>query len=355
MRRRRWLRIRAVGLEQVRQGIADVAKTQAPVLLQTALNKPADAGRCIRREGLPCRFALDDGHDNVGRCLAVKGLTPGKELEENAAERPDVGAPIDDVSTRLLGTHVGGRAHQRAIERQGDSRGSAGARRRPGHALGQAKVEDLGAAGSGEHDVAGFQVAVDDALLMRGVNGQRDLVRDPSRLGLRDAGPGPIAERDPGDELHRDRRSGRRLEEPVDMRDVRVIERRQQARFAGEARARFRIRSEGFGQHLDRHVARQREIPGPEHASHAAGANRRRDLVGPNPVALCQFRHRRDSTCPTLLLRLGEERGPERIHETRVDEAGRITLIVQAPISAELVHGRDGLFVERSVVARIRG
>ena len=55
-----------------------------------------------------------------------------------------------------------------------------------------------------------------------------------------------------------------------------------------------RISREGSGKHLDRHVAPQPRVLRAIHLSHAPRAERREDLVGPEPCP-GQERHREDS------------------------------------------------------------
>ena len=63
-------------------------------------------------------------------------------------------------------------------------------RARVGAELGQAEVEHLRVLALGHEDVRGLDVAVDDAALMRGVEGVRDLDRR-DRGGSRAAAAGP--------------------------------------------------------------------------------------------------------------------------------------------------------------------
>ena len=52
--------------------------------------------------------------------VAVERAPAGEHLVEHAAERPDVGAPIDGLPARLLRRHVGGRAENHAqLRRRG--------------------------------------------------------------------------------------------------------------------------------------------------------------------------------------------------------------------------------------------
>ena len=74
--------------------------------------------------------------------------------------------------------------------------------------------------------------------------------------------------------------------EVVDREDVGMRERGDRLRLALEARAaRSASRARRCGQHLDRDVAAEPRVARPVDLAHAAGAERRHDLVGAEPVA----------------------------------------------------------------------
>ena len=77
----------------------------------------------------------------------------------------------------------------------------------------------------------------------------------------------------------------RRALEAVDVGDVRVVEGRQQLRLALEAGEPLGILREVGGQHLDGDVAAEPGVARSIHLAHAAGAERRDDLVGAEPSA----------------------------------------------------------------------
>ena len=87
-------------------------------------------------------------------------------------------------------------------------------------------------------DVRGLQIAMDDPLLVRRFERLRDLLRDRQRLvewnrAARDA----LGERRPLDQFHHERRAHRLLfSEAVDGRDVGMIQRGEDLRFALEPR-----------------------------------------------------------------------------------------------------------------------
>ena len=165
-------------------------------------------GTCAPRGRAPaatCAWTLEigGGCDETIAAIRLVRVLPSKarasrgHLVEHGAQREDVGARVGRLPLELLGRHVLERADDRAllgerprlgVERRldrDDGRSVAGSR-------GQAEVEELGAAAR-QHDVAGLQVAVDDA--RRGARR-----RAPARSARRGAGrprsgSGPLASR----------------------------------------------------------------------------------------------------------------------------------------------------------------
>ena len=104
-----------------------------------------------------------------------------------------------------------------------------------------------------------------------------------SSIGIAAHAGDPLREVLAVDQLHHER-ARRRLSTPVDLRDVRVIQRRQRARLALEARQPIRIGREQIGQHLDGDVALEPGVARAIHLAHSAGADRRDDLVDADAV-----------------------------------------------------------------------
>ena len=122
---------------------------------------------------------------------------------------------------------------------------------------------------------------MNDPLLMRRFEGICDLSRDRQRLDERDRpARDPLREILAVDELEHERGNAARLFEPVDVGDVRMIERRQHLRFAAEPRETIRIIGNGWQQHLDRDVAIQLGIARAKYFAHSTRAERRDDVVG---------------------------------------------------------------------------
>jgi hypothetical protein len=83
----------------------------------------------------------------------------------------------------------------------------------------------------------------------------------------------------PFDQLHHERERAGRFLDAVDVRDVRVVERRQHLRLSVESVEPLGIRREQLRQHLDRDVAIQPRIARAIDLAHAAGAEGGNDLV----------------------------------------------------------------------------
>ena len=150
--------------------------------------------------------------------------------------------------------------------------------------LGQAEIEDLDQAVGGDEDVLGLQVAVDDAAAVRRGQAAGDLLRVRQGLAQRQrAAAERAAQRLAVEQLGDDVGPPVGGADVVDRDDVRVVERGGGARFQLEAVEALRIGREARRQHLDGDVAAEARIAGPIDLAHAAGAEQRDDLVGPEP------------------------------------------------------------------------
>ena len=144
----------------------------------------------------------------------------------------------------------------------------------------KAEVEDLDSPVRGHEQVLGLQIAVDDALVVRGGEAIRDL-RPQSGASLRIGSGAAIqarAQRLAFEQLHDGERDAVLLSELVDGEDVGMREGRDRLGFALEARPRRSVRGEPGWQNLDRDLPPEPGVGRPVHLAHPAGTERRDDL-----------------------------------------------------------------------------
>ena len=162
------------------------------------------------------RVALQAGQRGVGVGLAEERDPPGEALVEDQPERVEVGAAVELAAADLLGRQVLGRAHHHVVARQVLAGGV--------EALGDAEVGQQHAAVRGDEDVAGLDVAVDEAGVVGGVERRGDAradvdrqLRAQPRLHVEE-----LAQALAVDQLHDDGLAAAVLEHVVDGDDVRV-------------------------------------------------------------------------------------------------------------------------------------
>jgi hypothetical protein len=101
----------------------------------------------------------------------------------------------------------------------------------------------------------------------------------------RAAAPDDLGERDALHELHDERANAARLLEPVHLRDVRMIERREDLRLPLEAREPLRVGRQRLGEHLDRDLAIEPGVARPVDLAHAPLTDGREDFVRTDATA----------------------------------------------------------------------
>ena len=172
--------------------------------------------------------ALEPRERGVGVGLAEERHTPGEALVEHERQRVEVGAPVEALAANLLGREVLGGAHHHVV---------AGEVVAGGEALGDAEVGQQHATVGRDEDVAGLDVAVDEAGAVGLVEGAGDGGADVDRQ----LGPEPLlgveqlAQALAVDELHHDRLAAVVDEDVVDADDVGVAEPGDGDRLAAEA------------------------------------------------------------------------------------------------------------------------
>jgi len=214
--------------------------------------------------------------------MALERGAAGGHLVQHGPQRPDVAARVGLAPFQLLGRHVEHRAHQRpfACERiryvgQRPRLGGRAGRHRL-RRLRQPEIEQLDA-GTRQHDVAGLEVTVDDAALVRLAERLADLGAPGAKLAKRHrAAAQSCREGLAKDELHdEESRALHRFLQPVERRDVRVVQRGQQPRFPLEPCQTLRVVTQIRRQNFDRHLTSEPCVLGLVHLAHAAGADLR--------------------------------------------------------------------------------
>jgi hypothetical protein len=215
------------------------------------------------------RRLCGDREEQGRRGPAVEWQTAGQHLVERHAERPDVGARADVETRRLLGRHVG----------SGPDRGAG-----RGHSrdrllgfrdhFGQPEIDDPHLSVMRQHDVRGFEVAMDDARGVRGGQPGGDLARDARRVV---DGERPVldalAKRLAVVERHRDEQLAVPLADVVHRGDVGVVEGAGGLRLAEKAGARVRVLRDRRRQEFQRDLAMQALVFGKIDDAHPTGAD----------------------------------------------------------------------------------
>ena len=138
---------------------------------------------------------------------------------------------------------------------------------------------------------------MDDALLVCRFQGAGNLTRDRQDVGERNRPVGDaIRKRRAFNQFKDERVRGARVFEAVDVADVRMIERREDLRFAPESREPIGIGAERLGQDLQRDVASKLGVPRAIDFAHAAGPKGGEDFVRAEAGAGCNGQGLRDYT-----------------------------------------------------------
>ena len=205
------------------------------------------------------------------RRLAGERQPAGQQLVRHDAERVQVRARVGRLAADLLG----GQVLHRALDAARLRRLAVGIR------AGQAEVGDLHRAAGRDQDVLGLDVAVDDALCVRGLEGEQRLADDLGRLRRLepDVRVQQLARGAPADELHDHVVDAVDRAPVVDRDDVRVGEGRRRARLVAEPIDESLVSGEGSVQDLDRHLAREHGVVRAEDLAHPAGGDSLHDVI----------------------------------------------------------------------------
>jgi hypothetical protein len=145
--------------------------------------------------------------------------------------------------------------------------------------LRQPEIQHLHYAVRANLDVRRFEIAMDDSLLVRGLECFGNLLRDGQRLferdrSMRDA----VRQRGPLDQFHHQHRQAVDRFEPVDLRDIRVVQGGEHARFPGKSRQPRATVRDLASQDFERDLSLQRPVASSIDVAHTAGANQSTDV-----------------------------------------------------------------------------
>jgi hypothetical protein len=223
-------------------------------LVETAVEQAPDGHWRGGRKLLPVRLAVEDCHQGLRHRVAPKGTLACEHLVEYAAERPDVGSLVGLLPAGLLRTHVGGRPDDRspvpAADRDALGRRIDGSLAEHLHLERpcQPEIEHLDLTTWRQLDVGRLQVAVDDAALVRRLDGRGDPSGHPQcLLHLHPARAQPLLQRLPLDQLQHREADAVGFLEAVNRRDVGMRDRRQDPRLPLQLRQPLGIGGELLG------------------------------------------------------------------------------------------------------------
>ena len=161
-------------------------EAQVAIFFEGAIDQVFEARRQIgieahRRRGC----AREDGFENQARGVSAKRQRAGGHFIEDHSERKKIAAGVHFLAANLFGGHVRDGAQRGAGAGEmfgrsalGGGRIRRGRRRGRAGNFGEAEIQNLGVAALGDKDICGFDVAVDDSRLVRGIEGVGDLDGD---------------------------------------------------------------------------------------------------------------------------------------------------------------------------------
>ena len=236
--------------------------------------------------GLRKRLA-DPTHQRRDRGVSGERHPAGDRLVEDEAQRVDVGLAVDVETLCLLGRRIAYGPDHRA-----DRLGPAGLGERSRHA----EVGDPQTSLVVEEEVRRLHVSVDEASGVRIGQAGCGLTTDEHRLLDRQGHPSvqDVLERPAGEELGDEIRHAVLLAPVVDLQDVRVVERRDRARFGSEPLQECLVLRKGWLEELDRDRPLERGVHRPVDDRRRAGPKDGFDPVATpedRPDLVRRYRH----------------------------------------------------------------
>ena len=230
-------------------------------------------------------FHLDDLAQQRERAVGGERDSSGERLIKSDAQRVDVGAFVDFLVETLLGGEVARGAHQHA---GGGETGGRAAHQS------QTEVRDLDQSAIDDEQVGRFDVAVDDALLVGGLQSGGGLQHDASRPGLLDCffRTQDLMQAAARDVLHDEEVATFILAHRVDLDDVGVVEASGALRLAQESLDIVGVLFQVLTEDLDGDESVEGLLVSPVNDSHAAAAE-----LGDDAVVADTIQHLHPSYC----------------------------------------------------------
>ncbi len=235
------------------------------------------AGNC-RVELVDRRSAVaDDANQGVTWRLPEKGRFAGQGPVAENTESEEVGTVIDLQALSLFRRHGMEGSNERS---RGRKRNLAFVK-----VLDQAEIQDLGVARHRDHDVAGFQVAVQDALAVRGREALGDLTQERYGTAPRQRTAGEKRpQRSPLDVLHDDTAPVLPAFNGIDLNDARMIETGNRPRLTPKAFLGDVASDGGRANELDGDETFQLFVIGPIDGAHATLPKLLLETIAPDAI-----------------------------------------------------------------------
>ena len=163
--------------------------------------------------------------------------------------------------------------------------------------LGQPEIKNLGVPALGDEDVGRLNVAMNDSLRVRGVEGIGDFNREPQQdIGLDGFSRNPVLEGDALKKLHGDEGLAVFLANVVDGADTGMVECRGRLGLTPKSFQRLPILGNVFGQEFQGDEAFEASVLGFKHHPHTAAAELLDDAVMRNRLT---YHRRKSYVCET--------------------------------------------------------
>ncbi len=258
------------------------------ILGQARLDQTVERGRAHRLNGGDNRrLARQDRRHDRDRARSPERLPPRRHLVEHRAQREDVAPRVALSALQLLRRHVRHRPQNhprlRHVLRRGRGRSQALHRRDRNENFGQAEVEKLDSR-LRDHRIGRLQVAVDDPLAVRRLEGRGDLGSEPQCLieGQQPSGEA-FCKGLPLEQFHHEVLDAVLIPDIVERADVRMRELRDRLGLPLEPLPHVGRGGQALREHFYRDGTLETGVPRPVDFSHPSGPDGRENFVGAEP------------------------------------------------------------------------